>query len=74
MSEARILPHPRVHVEKWDIDGYPAEIKVMMSDKTSVIFERKIQQPAPQVIKCIDLIQTMKKCTYGGYKAKHEKK
>ena len=74
MSEVRVLPDPRVEVKEWDIDGKPASICVKLGDNTTEIYERRIQQPAPQVMKSIELIRAMKENTYGGYKAKHVKK
>ena len=79
MSEAtktvRVIPTPQVtgywHHEWSD---YPDEIKVKMADGTQVIYERRIEQPHPQCRKAIDLIRIMNDTTYGGYKAKHEKK
>ena len=71
----RIIPTPQVtgywHHESSD---YPDEIKVKMADGQFVTYERKIEQPHPQCRKAIDLIRIMTDCTYGGYKAKHEKK
>ena len=74
MSEVRILPHPKVFVDKWDADGYPASIVVKMSDNTEMEFVREIKQPQPQCVKAVELIRTMKGHTYGGYKGKHTKK
>ena len=74
MSEMRVLPDPRVEVKDWDIDGKPATIYVKLGDNTTEIYERRIRQPAPQVMKTIELIRAMKGNTYGGYKAKHMKK
>lgn len=74
MSEVRVLPNPRVKVKDWDIDGKPASIYVELGDNTTEIYERRIRQPAPQVMKTIELIRAMKGNTYGGYKAKHMKK
>ena len=78
MSEAkaiRVIPTPHVtgywHHESSD---YPDEIKVKMADGESVTYVRKIEQPHPKCQQAIDLIRVMSECTYGGYKAKHEKK
>lgn len=74
MSEVRVLPDPRVEVKEWDIDGKPASIYVKLGDNTTEIYERRIPQPEPHLMKAIDLVRTMSENTYGGYKAKHTKK
>lgn len=79
MSEAsktiRVIPTPQV-TGYWhhEYSDYPDEIKVKMADGESVLYVRQIEQPHPQCQRAIDLIRIMGDCTYGGYKAKHEKK
>ena len=75
MSEAktiRILPLPKV-TGIWDHEesDYPDEVRVPMSDGKVITYERKIGQPGPNLIRPSDLLKLH---TYGGYKAKHEKK
>ena len=43
----QIFPDPRVEVNEWDVDGYPASILVKMGDNTVQEFVRKINQPHP---------------------------
>ena len=75
MSEAkktiRILPTPHVtgywHYEESD---YPDEVRIVMSNGEKIVYERKIGQPGPNLIKPSELLKLH---TYG-YKAKHSKK
>ena len=53
---------------------YPDAIKIPMEDGRVITYRREIDQPEPRVMKCIDLIRVMSECTYGGYKARHNKK
>lgn len=65
----RILPLPNVHgVWERDTSDYPDMIKVAMVDGKVINYRRETPQPAPQVLKSIDLIRLMKQNTYGGYK------
>ena len=75
VSVVRILPHPRVQVTQWDIDGYPASIKVRMGDKdgTMMEFVRPVEQPKPHVIIAERLTDMIRNCTYG-YSGNHQKK
>ena len=58
------------------MDGYPAAVLVKMGDSECTLMEfvRKVEYPHPNCKKAIDLIRVMSELTYGGYKAKHEKK
>ena len=62
----------------WESDSsqYPDRIKVVMADGKRVTYRIDIEQPHPQCVKSLELIQIMKKHIYGGngYQAKHEKK
>ena len=77
MSESgQVLPLPRVHPE-WDPEKqnrYPDIIRVSMSDGKVVKYRIEVEQPHPQCMKAVDLIRSMKDCTFGGYKGKHVKK
>ena len=61
-----------IHENAWS--DYPDLIKIPMEDGQVVSYRREIVQPEPRVMKCIDLIRVMNRCTYGGYKPKHNKK
>ena len=80
MSEAREIRHikplnPRIAFShERESSDYPDIIKIPMEDGHVVTYVREVTQPEPRVMKCVDLIRVMKDCTYGGYKAKHEKK
>lgn len=62
----RIIPDPRVDVNDWDVDGYPASIFVKMGDNTTMEFVRKIEQPG--FVKAIEGIRRMV-----GYERKESK-
>lgn len=72
----KVLPHPKVEVNEWDIDGCPASIIVSLSNNTKEEYVRKIAQPEPQFKKVMDLIEKLP--VYGpsaaGYKGRHAKK
>lgn len=71
----RILPTQQV-AGYWDHEysDYPDRVKVVMANGEKVTYARIIEQPHPKCLKSIDLIRVMRDCTYGGYRAKHEKK
>ena len=52
----------------------PEAIKIVMANGTRAVYRLHVEQPHPQCLKAIDLIRIMTYNTYGGYKAKHEKK
>lgn len=65
MSVKKILPHPKVQVKEWDADGYPSSIIVEMSNNTTAVFDRRIEQPAPYIITGERLAKLAADCTYG---------
>ena len=77
VKTVRVIPTPQVtgywHHEWSD---YPDEVKIRMADGKYVTYERRIDQPHPQCLKSMELIEIMKRNVYGGngYQAKHEKK
>ena len=75
MSESvHVLPLPKV-LPIWEHGStYPDKIRVSMSDGKVITYRIDIDQPHPQCLKAVDLIRTMRSCTYGGYKGKHAKK
>ena len=78
MSEAikHIKPlNPRIAFShEHESSDYPDIIKIPMEDGHVVTYRREVSQPEPRVMQSLDLIRMMRECTYGGYKAKHEKK
>lgn len=58
----------------WDNawSDYPDVVKIPMEDGHVITYRREIEQPDPRVMKSIDLIRVMNRCTYGGYKPKHK--
>ena len=73
-EQIRPLNHTVAAIWEHDSSDYPDLIKVPMEDGQVVTYRQEIKQPHPQCMKALDLIRIMKDCTYGGYKAKHEKK
>ena len=60
----------------WEYESseYPDLMRMPMEDGTVKNYRLEIEQPEPRVMKCIDLIRVMNKCTYGGYKPRRNKK
>ena len=56
-----------------DISIYPDIIKIPMEDGHVITYRMEVQQPAPQVIKTLELIRIMNHCAYGGYKGKRRR-
>lgn len=40
-----------------EMDKYPSQIKIMFEDGHTEIYDRRIEQPAPQVIESIRIIK-----------------
>ena len=62
MSEARVIPLPKVHGE-WEHDDsrYPETIKVSFSDGKVVTYRIDVRQPHPCFLETMELIGKMKK-------------
>ena len=74
MSEMRVLPLVRVDAKYSDACGkYPERIRIAMADGSTQWYRIEVQQPAPQVLKTIELIRAMNEVASGGYVARHEK-
>ena len=73
----RIHPLNNTVAPHWEYgtSDYPDEVKVPMEDGHAIKYVRFIEQPHPKCLKTIEMIQIMKKHTYGGgYKGKHVRK
>lgn len=75
MSEkpnVRIMPeqimHPRYETE---YSEYPDTLQVVMKNGHVRTYRLEVEQPHPQCMKAVDLIQLMQDNIYGGYKPKH---
>lgn len=64
-------------VAKYDTDASekPDSIRVSFADGSTEIYERRIQQPAPQILKSIRIVRSMKKqITEAGYQYQQPKR
>lgn len=69
MSDIRVLPLPKVDARYGDIGGkYPERVRIAMSDGTTQWYRIELEQPRPQVMETLRLIQIMKNNIYGGSK------
>lgn len=73
MKQIKPLPQS-APIWEYETSDYPDLLKVPMENGHVVTYRREIEQPEPRVMKCIDLIRVMNKCTYGGYKPRRNKK
>lgn len=73
-AQIKPLNHSVAAIWEHESSDYPDLIKVPMEDSKVITYRREVEQPHPQCLKTLEIIRVMKNCTYGGYKAKHEKK
>lgn len=73
MNQIKPLPQS-APIWEYETSDYPDLLKVPMENGHVITYRREIEQPEPRVMKCIDLIRVMNKCTYGGYKPRRNKK
>ena len=73
MNQIKPLPQS-APIWEYETSDYPDLPKVPMENGHVITYRREIEQPEPRVMKCIDLIRVMNKCTYGGYKPRRNKK
>ena len=65
MSEGRIIVRPDmlekpVEIYDYDISRYPDRLRVSFADGRTVIYEARVQQPAPVIVENIKIIRKMK--------------
>lgn len=75
MSEQiKPLSHSAAPIWDYESSDYPDRIKLPMEDGHVITYIREIEQPHPQCLASIDLIKSMNKCVYGGYKPRRRNK
>lgn len=73
-DQIKPLNHIVAPIWEHESSDYPDVIKVPMEDSKVITYRREVEQPNPQCLKTLEIIQGMKNCIYVGYKAKHVKK